>query len=502
MHLKTIIFVVGIATGIIVGYGTQYASEIAIASVILAGTQIALYVIGRKRNVSVALSFLIFLFACGIVVGTIRVQSEVEKSPYVCASSCTFDAQIISSPETKDAYQTLVVRAFEAQKNEYDVQLRVPLYPKFKIGEMIRVSGKVSVPNIMYPHNGEKSFDYATYLHTKQVGSESLFPKVEVIDSGAHTMSDILGRWKEDMVARINNYVSSPASMLAGGMLFGNSNMSKELADAFRVAGLSHIIVLSGFNIAIVISFVLFVLAFLPLALRIAVASISVIGFVMMVGAEASVLRAVCMAFVALLSTLLGRAYVARQALILSLFAIIMYEPSALLYDVSLHLSFLATAGIVYLSEPIKSIVQRYITRTSIAELFTTTLAAYISTLPYICFTFGRVSVYALIANMFALPLVPLAMLFSGMTVFFSYVSDTLAGAFGFADTLVVNIILFIARSIGHLPFATFAFSTSAFGAVALYALLLATLVYLSQKRNDETLETTHDGYLTGIIKY
>jgi competence protein ComEC len=502
MHLKTIIFVLGIATGIIVGYGTQYASEIVIASLVLAGMQIMLYVVGRKRNGNVALSLFVFLFACGVAIGTLRVQVEEEKVPYVCEGSCTFDARIVSSPETKDAYQTLVVHRLDAQENEYDVQLRVPLYPKFQVGEKIKVSGKISVPDIIYPHGDEKSFDYATYLHTKQVGSESLFPKVEVIDSDAHTMSDVLGRLKEDMVARINKYVASPASTLASGMLFGNSNMSKELTDTFRVAGLSHIIVLSGFNIAIVISFVLFVLAFLPLALRIAVASISVIGFVMMVGAEASVLRATCMAFVALLSTLLGRAYVARQALVLSLFAIIMYEPSALLADASLHLSFLATAGIVYLSVPIKMIVQKYLTQTSIMELLTTTLAAYISTLPYICFTFGRVSGYALLANMFALPFVPIAMLFSFITVSFSYISDALARVFGFADTLAINIILFIARSIEHLPFSSFAFSTSAVGMIFLYVGLLSILLYFSRKENDETVQTTHDGYLTGIIKY
>jgi len=66
------------------------------------------------------------------------------------------------------------------------------------------------------------------------------------------------------------------------------------------------------------------------------------------------VIRATLMSFVGLLAMLLGRAYVAKQALILSLLAIVMYEPYALMHDVSLHLSFLATAGIVYLSEPLE----------------------------------------------------------------------------------------------------------------------------------------------------
>lgn len=503
MHLKTILFVLGIATGIIVGYSTQYATEIAIAFAVLALVQGTLYVIERKQQTKgLLLSLFVCLVSVGVVTGTLCVQLETEKVPYTCSSVCAFDAEVVSSPETKDSYQTVIVRKLDASENVYDTQLRVPLYPKFKIGETVKISGKVSVPTVIYPHGGEKSFDYATYLHTKNVGSESLFPKVEVIDSEAHTLTAILGRWKENMVGKINMFVESPASSLASGMLFGNSDMSKELTDTFRTAGLSHIIVLSGFNIAIVISFILFVFAFLPLTLRIVFASICVIGFVTMVGAEASVMRATCMAFVTLLSTLIGRAYVARQALILSLLAIILYEPSSLLHDVSLHLSFLATAGIVYATDPIKIIVMRYINSTSIVELFTTACAAYISTLPYILFTFGRVSVYALVANVVALPFVPFAMLLSFFTVVSSYMSDTIARVVGFMDTLVIDVILFVARSVERLPFSSFAFTTSAFGAVCLYVVLVSIVVYFSQKEIDETLATTEDGYLTGIIKY
>jgi competence protein ComEC len=135
-----------------------------------------------------------------------------------------------------------------------------------------------------------------------------------------------LGRWKENLISRIEMYVSSPASTLASGMLFGASSVSRELAQTFRTAGLSHIIVLSGFNIAIVIASILFVLAFLPLFLRITLASISVIVFIIMVGAEPSVVRATLMAFIGLLAMLVGREYVARHALILSFFVIVMYE--------------------------------------------------------------------------------------------------------------------------------------------------------------------------------
>jgi competence protein ComEC len=502
-HFKTALLVVGVSLGIAIGYSTQYGSEIAIAGILLAAGQMIVYVVGRKRDtVGVALSLATVLFSFGLVVGIVRVQLVEEEIPYTCIASCSFDARIVSSPETKDTYQLIAVRPIDSTENVFDVQIRVPLYPRYEIGESVRVSGKVNIPEIIPPHSAQKSFDYGAYLATKNIGSEMMFPKVEVLDSGAHSATEYLGRWKEDLIARENRFVSSPASTLATGMLFGNSGMSKELTQTFRVAGLSHIIVLSGFNIAIVIASILFVFAFLPLVLRITLASVFVILFVMMVGAEASVMRATAMAFIGLLATLIGRAYVARQALLISFLAIILYSPETLLHDVSLHLSFLATAGIIYLSEPLQNIIKKYTERKSLVELSSTTLAAYFATLPYVMYIFGTVSPYALIANMIALPLVPLAMLLSFSVVCMSYISNTLAMFVGYADTLLLNCILFIAHAIEMLPFSYATLSVSFAGMCLLYIFFLILITYMKHRKENETFVTTESGYLTGIIKY
>lgn len=507
MHWKTILFVAGICTGIIVGLHSGLASEIAVIGCVITLVQGIIFIVGRKHDTyGVVLSLFTLLFTLGLTIGILRVQLMEEKIPYACTSSCTFDASVASSPETKDAYQVLVVRPIQSNgetiSHGYNVQLRVPLYPSFKIGETIRVSGTTKIPSVIPPHGATKSFDYASYLHTKSVGSEMLFPKVEVLDEEPHTLTSMLGRWKEEMVARLSNYISSPASSLASGMLFGNSSMSKELTTTFRVAGLSHIIVLSGFNIAIVIAAILFVFAFLPLVVRVSLASVVVVLFVMMVGGEASVIRATAMAFVSLLATVLGRAYVARQALMLSLLAIILYEPSALLFDVSLHLSFLATAGIVYGSDVIKILLEKYIPTVSLVELLTTTIVAYLATLPYVMYTFGTVSMYALVANVVALPLVPVSMLLSFSVVVLSYISETLSLAGGYVTTLVLDAVLFVARVITGFPFASLSLTISFLQMCVVYAFVVTLIIFLSRRKENETPLTTQNGYLTDTISY
>jgi competence protein ComEC len=300
----------------------------------------------------------------------------------------------------------------------------------------------------------------------------------------------------------MNRIIASPASSLASGMLFGEETSSKELKDTFRVAGLSHIVVLSGFNIAIVIGFVLFVLRFLPLFVRIGLASLSVIIFVCMVGAEASVMRATIMSFIGLLAVVVGRQYVAQQALLISFLCIILYEPYALTHDVSLHLSFLATAGIVYGTTIVDSLIPSRVTSRSLRELTSTTCAAYIATVPYLMYTFGSVSLYALFANMLALPLVPIGMFVSFLTLVVSYCAPALALSIGFVTSTLLDVIVMIARVTAELPFASFGVSLSFTSMVVCYGVLIAGSVIYTHKKKNETWQTTEAGNLTGVISY
>lgn len=500
MHLRTILFVLGVVGGILIGFTSLIASEIAMCATVLTILQLCIYLWKRKSDEGVALSLCTGLVAFGLVIGIVRVQFVEEKETVVCDSACTVEGVIARTPERSDTYQTIILDV--EKKTMYDVQLRVPLYPVFQIGERIEVSGKITVPKKIYPHDGENSFDYLTYLHVHDVGSEMMFPKIETIDSEAHTLSHILGRWKESFMKRVSLYVSFPSSTLGSGMLFGDSSMPKETKDTFRIAGLSHIVVLSGFNIAIVIAFVLFIFTFMPLVLRIGLSFLFVIMFVIMVGGEASVVRATLMSFIGLLAMLVGREYVAKQALVISFALIILYAPIHLLHDVSLHLSFLATAGIVYLSSVIKEWVERFTPR-FLLELVVTTCAAYIATLPYISYTFGTLSLYALVANVLALPLVPLGMLFTFMTIIGSFISITLATLVGHITTCILTVIIKIGESIAWLPHASISYSLSYMQMLALYVTMWVGYMVIVSRVKNETIPTyTEQGYLTDTISY
>lgn len=507
IHIHTCVAVIGVLLGVVIGYTTGYATEIALVTMMCALVQGGIYLVERKRTEyqsafgSFSLPLAMVLFCLGVCSGIVRVQFVTDRVPYVCESACTFEVRVVTASEIKNEYQVFSVRPTIVEVPTYDIQIRVPLYPEYEIGEILILSGKVTEPKVILPHEGDSFFDYRAHLHTKDVGSEMFYPSVERCTTTILTFTEKLVRVKNSFVESIQMYVAAPASSLASGMLFGASDFSKELTETFRVAGLSHIVVLSGFNIAIVISATLIVLSFLPLVLRLLLATLAVGIFVVMVGGEPSVVRATLMSLVSLLAMFFGRQYVARQALILSLLVIVMYEPLLVLHGVSLHLSFLATAGIVYGNEIVSRVFTRVPFRT-LREILTTTTSAYIATLPYILYTFGSASLYGFFANIIVLPFVPLAMLLSFCVVVSALFSTTLAALFGAATSVLVSGILLVARTIEAAPYASVSYTISFSWMCFLYGGMSVLVLCLHHRYINETMVTKEQKEKEGIFSF
>lgn len=515
MHAKVLTALLGTSAGIVIGEFLTFGSEIAVCSFLLGVTQIVLSFFEKHQSPSLEKRFSIEKFSLPLFsgiffvmlfVGVMRYQFIETKNSFVCQTSCSFIGVVSTSPSTKDAYQIFSVKVDDAP-DTYDVRVRTLLYPKVTVGDRVSLFGKVKEPSPSMEHSGVRPFDYSQYLKLHDVGSEMLYPKMERstdVRNEKYSLTATLSSLQEKFLSYIFLYVSEPSASLSSGVLFGNSSMSKEMIQTFRITGLSHVIVLSGFNIAILIGFTLLLLQVLPLVLRVIVAGIFVMLFVSMVGAEVSIVRATIMSCVALLALLLGRAYVAKQALLLSLLGIILYEPEHLIYDASLHLSFLATAGIVYMSEGMQLFFSK-ITMKTYREIMMTTVAAYLATLPYVLYTFGTVSVYALFTNILILPLVPFLMLLTGITVMGATLWSGLGIIFGYMTTLLGSLIISVARFFEKLPYASLEFSISFLEMFFLYVTIITIFLFLfSRKKNfsDETRETKNDEIISEIIHY
>jgi competence protein ComEC len=511
MHIKTLFLLLGVVMGMVCGEFSLYGTEIALVSFVLMILQVCLYYVVVRTHIGImqkegrpsffAVTYLSGLFFIGSVFGVLRVQFEEGKNNFTCSKVCSFEGVVIGTPKLQDEYQKIIVRTY--LENTYDVEVRSPLYPRFGIGDKVSLVGIPQHIKNIPPKIGDTFFDYISYLQTQNIGSQMYYPKIMLIkDNGERDGYGIkLGKLREYFIGQIQMYVGEPSESLASGMLFGDVSFSKDLIQTFRASGLSHIIVLSGFNISVLISAIIFILAKFPFVVRITFSIFFVLLFVLMVGAEPSIVRATLMSLMALLALFLGRQYAAKQALMISFLCSIMYAPSHLFFDASLHLSFLATAGIIYMSESLQALC-KHISSQTYREIVATTLAAYISTLPYIIWSFGLVSPYALLANVLVLPLVPWIMLLTFLVLLISPFSTSLAFLLGYMVTLCSDLVISIAQVTRSLPYASLSVSLSGMGALLVYLGIVFIFLFLSSFKKNETPPTKSSEIISGIISY
>jgi competence protein ComEC len=188
-----------------------------------------------------------------------------------------------------------------------------------------------------------------------------------------------------------------------------------ELREAFRASGLSHALAASGFHLTVLLGVVTALSRPLARPLRLGLATGAAGGFLLLAGAQGSVVRAVLMGAVALLARELDRRARPLPLLLVVVLAMLLIQPRWLL-DVGLQLSVAATAGLLITAPPLEQAIAARIpggggnrrpgwARSWLAPALAVPLAATLWTLPLQLHHFGVVPLYAVPANLLAAPL-------------------------------------------------------------------------------------------------
>lgn len=193
---------------------------------------------------------------------------------------------------------------------------------------------------------------------------------------------------------------ASDRGLLSGFLLGDTRGVPDRLEAQFRAAGLSHLLAVSGANVA-------FVLALLsPVQRRLASGGRLVAGLLVLAvfGAmtrwEPSVLRAATMAALALVASSVGRPASAVRIFALSVAALLLADPF-LLHSVGFQLSCAASAGIVVLAPRLRA---RLPGPAWFRDTLSATVAAQLGVTPVLLAVFGGLPLVALGANLLAVP--------------------------------------------------------------------------------------------------
>lgn len=211
---------------------------------------------------------------------------------------------------------------------------------------------------------------------------------------------------------RVRRHVAENESALGLGFLLGlRRALPPELGEALKIAGLTHVIVASGYNLTILVRLSRRLFVRVSKYLSALSATAMILGFMAITGLGPSMSRAGLVAGLSLAAWYYGRTIHPLVLLPVAAAITLLVNPSHGWNDLGWQLSFASFAGVIILAP----LLQRYFFGDkqpgTLRQIFGETLSAQIMTLPILVLSFGVVSNVALLANILILPLVPLAML-------------------------------------------------------------------------------------------
>ncbi len=350
-------------------------------------------------------------------------------------------------------------------------------------GDALVIAGRLEYPQAY------SGFDFPAYLAQQGVGSVMDFPRVLLHEPGGPSLKRGSFVVRTRLARSLDRVLPEPENALARSLALGDrSLLPQDVREAFAASGTTHILAISGLNIGIVMA------GAWALARRFGrgprmlwfLAPVAVVwGYALMAGLPPSAHRAAVMASFYLAAMYLGRERHGPEALFLAAAAITAVTPQAL-WQISFHLSFLAMAGVILSLPWAEQLLSGARKSPSLGDRalrwilasIVVSLAATAFTLPAVAFYFHRVSVVGVVATVFMLPVLPIALVSIFLTAFAGLVWLPLAWVSGSIAWLCLSLLLWTADVMASLPFAVIGVGRLARGAVAVWSAGLLALAW------------------------
>ncbi|WP_432647256.1 DNA internalization-related competence protein ComEC/Rec2 [Mitsuokella sp.] len=269
-------------------------------------------------------------------------------------------------------------------------------------------------------------------------------------------------------------------------MLFGGyEGIEPELIEDFQTTGIVHILSVSGSHISLVAAVMLWLASMLRLPR--AISAVLVLGSIafysILAGCVPPVIRSALMGSLSFLALAFGRERESRYILLLTGIFMLMWQP-LLLFHISFELSYLATAGLIFLAPVLYRWGRQRGIPSFMAMGLAITAAAQLASLPVLLWYFGQVSLSSLLANLLVVPILELMIvlgLFAGIAAFFLPFPGHLIFAF---DSLLLGVAAELAHVLAKIPGGLLYLPAMKWQLCLLYYFLLGFLLFCFCRRD------------------
>ena len=391
-----------LAVGAVVGALAASAADPRALAVLLGACAVALGAASTARTAWRPRLIAIAIGAAAIVVrGALAPAAEGLDGAPVGSGPWRMAVETVGS--SREGHQVGTLRFVGQEGAPFRVASTMPRYPEIEPGDVVQVQGRTR-PRPDSP--------YGAYLERLGAWGTLDARSLEVVERPMDAAAR-LERLRRDAGDLLTRVLPEPEAGLAAGILIGlRDRVDRDVAGAFTTAGVSHVVAISGWNIAIVAAAIAALAGSLGRRRRSVVTAIAIVAYIAFAGASPSVLRAGAMAGVVLLARESGRSGRAAAALGWAAALLLLADP-ALIHDAGFQLSSLATAGLIAWATPLTDRLVRWTGGRLprwLSESLGVSIAAQVATLPVVLGSFGRLALIAPGVNLLVVPLVAPAM--------------------------------------------------------------------------------------------
>ncbi len=388
---------------------------------------------------------------------------------------------VTDEPDVRKDKTNLVINVSRLETNNHwqdvsgKILLQTQLYPEYKYGDELKIEGKLETPP-EFP-----DFSYRDYLSRYQIFSTMRNSQIEKLAQGkGNIVRQILLTIKSKFTEKIDQTLSEPQASLLAGILYGaRRGIPDDIMDALNKTGLTHIVVISGYNITIIASLLLALFSIFPRRIAFALTLAGILIFTVFVGAGSSVVRAAIMGSIALLAFHVQRKTNVFSALLLAAIIMLIINPKILRFDIGFQLSFMSTLGLIFLSPLIEKFF-KWLPKL-LSEPAALTLSAQVFTIPIILYNFHRLSLIAPLVNVLVLPTIPFVMIVGFIGTIAGFVVTFLGQIINWVSWALLTYIIKVAEFLAKLPLASLEFKPQIFILILYYFLLAIFLVWQSR---------------------
>lgn len=357
-------------------------------------------------------------------------------------------------------------------------------------GDELLIYARISSP--VGPLNPDE-FDYRKYLIRKGISGTGYVPADQWMILEHHSwfsFREVAWNCRQKVLDfyRDAGFIGDNLSILSALTMGYKEELSEEIREAFSVAGVSHVLALSGLHIAIVSGMLIFLFNRIAInsrfwnTLRVLIILLFLWFFAFITGLSTSVVRSVIMFSLLIISQCWNRQYVPVNTLLFTALFMLCFYPGWL-FDVGFQLSFVAVIGILVINPWLSDrfLVKNVFLR-GVWGAITVSVSTQLVTTPLVLFYFSNFPTHFLVTNFLVVPLLIPLILYVAVAMLILTPIPVIQSIFIGVLQLLLSTLTGIVRRVQELPYSSFdGIWIYPFEVILIYLLLILLVITLQK---------------------